>query len=186
MPGGILFQDRTPITAHSTVTTLYEALNEIQQANIAEAVRRAITGGSVQPQVESEASYLCTRVADDGDVDWTASTAVIDRLIRALKDPFPPAFTWLGLDRVEIVDAAPLTDPPRYEGRIPGRVVRIDRAAGTVDVLSGDGVVRLERLRRNGDEPAAASTIVTSVRMTLGLRTADLVRALANQRATER
>ena len=59
-----------------------------------------------------------------------------------------------------------------------GRVVRVDRAAGTVDVLTGDGVLRLRRLARDGGEPEPAAVLVRSVRATLGLRTADLIRRL--------
>lgn len=182
--GGILYQGSTPITAASTVATLYDDLNQLQQANIADAVRRAIAGDPGRSQVEDDASYLCTRVPDDGDVDWSAPTATVDRLVRALKDPFPPAFTWLGLDRIEIIDAAPVTDAPRYEGRVPGRVVGVDRRGGSVDVLTADGVFRLHQLRTEQGEPVAASDIVTSVKMTLGLQTSDLVRALAAQRGT--
>lgn len=180
--GGILFQARTPISPGSTVTTLYDDLNRLQQANIAAAVRRAIAKDPGRPQVEGDASYLCTRVPDDGDVDWSASTATVDRLVRALKDPFPPAFTWLGLQRIAVIDAAPVADAPHYEGRIPGRVVSVDRRTGSVDVLTGDGVLRLHRLQSEHGDPVPASEIVTSVRMTLGLQTADLVRALTDQK----
>jgi hypothetical protein len=40
------------------------------------------------------------------------------------------------------------------------------------------GVLRLRRLARDGGEPVPAAVLVRSVRATLGLRTADLIRRL--------
>lgn len=177
--GGILFQDRVPLTDTSTVATAYDELNDLQQRHIAGATARAIDGDPGLPQDDSEATYYCTRVPDDGEIDWAASTATVDRLVRALQPPFPPAFTWLGLQRLHIVAARPVDDPPTYEGRVPGRVVRVDRTRGEVDVLTGDGVMRVQQIHLGDDIANPAASVVTSVRMTLGLRVADLVERLS-------
>jgi methionyl-tRNA formyltransferase len=176
--GGILYQATVPIGDDSTVTTVYAELNELQRRNIAAAVAAAIAGEPGVAQDEHDATYLCTRVPDDGEIDWSRSTVAIDRLVRALQPPFPAAFTWLGLDKLHVEAATPVADDRVYEGRIPGRVVFVDRPAGTVDVLTGDGVLRLHRLRLEDGEPVPAASVVSSVQMTLGLRTTDLVAAL--------
>ena len=75
------------------------------------------------PQDESAASYGCTRISDDGEIDWSASTKRVYALVRALGAPYPGAFTYLGMRRMRIVRAVPVADPPRYIGRVPGRVV---------------------------------------------------------------
>ncbi|MGZ4633363.1 MAG: methionyl-tRNA formyltransferase, partial [Actinomycetes bacterium] len=105
-----------------------------------------------------------------------ATTAHIDRLVRALGPPFPGAFTYLGLRALTVLRASPAPDPPRYEGRVPGRVVQVGRDAGWVDVLTGDGVLRLEELCEDGGTPVPAAAVVRSVKATLGLRVPDLVR----------
>ncbi len=181
--GGILYQATVPIGRRDTVTDLYERLNGLQRDYIAAATSAAIAGDPGRLQDEAAASWCCTRVPEDGEVDWSSSSAAVDRLVRALKPPFPPAFTWFGLDRVSIESARPVEDPPHYEGRIPGRVVQVDRSSGHVDVLTGDGVFRLERVRVNDDEATEASNVIRSVKSTLGLRTADLVEALRQARA---
>lgn len=180
--GGILAQETVPIDATSTVTSLYADLNELQRRHLADAVALAISGDPGRPQDDADATYCCTRLPDDGEIDWASPTDTIDRLVRALQPPYPSAFTWLGLDRIHVDRATAVADAPVYEGRIPGRVVRVDRTAGHVDVLTGDGVMRLHRVSV-GDGPVVdASTAIRSVRATLGLRNVDIVDAL--RRAT--
>jgi methionyl-tRNA formyltransferase len=180
--GGILWQEAVPIGPDDTVTDLYRSLNARQQAVLAPAVARRIAGDEGEPQDESRATYSCGRVPDDGEIDWSAPTAVVDRLVRALTEPFPGAFTWLGLRRLWIDRSRPVDGAPVYEGRVPGRVVRVMRgdgaAEGWVDVLTGDGVLRVFDVREDGGPPVPASEVVRSVKATLGLRTADLVQRL--------
>ena len=180
--GGILFQQFVPIGPSDTVTDLYERLNAIQRDARAGAVARRLQGDEGQPQDESQATYACTRLPEDGEIDWSASTEAADRLVRALTDPFPGAFTWLGLRRLVIRRAEPCREP-RYEGRVPGRVVRIDRSAGAVDVLTGDGVLRLHEVALDGAAPQRAADLIRSVRQTLGLSTTRLAAALEGREA---
>jgi methionyl-tRNA formyltransferase len=173
--GGILFQQTVPIRPESTVTSLYAELNELLRANIAAATRAAIAGDPGAAQDESLATYCCTRIPEDGEIDWSATSVAIDRLIRALQPPFPSAYTWLGVERLHIERARLVDDPPIFEGRVPGRVVAIDRSGGSVDVLTGDGLLRVEQVRLGDSAPASAAMVVRSLRTTLGLRVADLV-----------
>ncbi|HZJ25839.1 MAG TPA: hypothetical protein VFF40_02305 [Acidimicrobiia bacterium] len=107
-----------PIGPTTTVTELYDTLNSVSQRLIANAVERALAGDPGTEQDEAAASYSCTRVPDDGEIDWSASTAAAFRLVRALAPPFPGAFTWVGLKRLWILDAAPAPDPPDWVGRL--------------------------------------------------------------------
>jgi methionyl-tRNA formyltransferase len=66
---------------------------------------------------------------------------------------------------------------------VPGRVVRVDRSAGVVDVLTGDGALRLHEVALEGAAPQRAADVVTSVRQTLGLTTARLLTALEAREA---
>src|SRR5205085_5985471 len=83
------------------------------------------------------------RLPSDGEIDWSADTIAIDRLIRALSPPFPGAFTYFEGRELTISRAAPRLDAPAYDGRIPGRIVARSPDEGWVDVLTGDGVIRL-------------------------------------------
>ena len=176
--GGILYQDTVAIGPDSTATSLYEELNELQRLNIVAATHAAISGDPGSVQDESLATYCCTRTPEDGEIDWSSTSVAIDRLIRALQPPFPSAYTWLGLNRLHIDSARLVRDPPTFDGRVPGRVVAIDRSVGTIDVLTGDGLMRVARVRVGEARATQAAEVVTSLRTTLGLRVADLVEVL--------
>lgn len=191
--GAVLFQAEIPIGDHDTVADLYERLNAVQERELGPALVRAAASDAGAAQDEARASYCCARTPDDGEIDWRTPSAAIDRTIRALVPPFPRAFTFLDGLRLEIVRALPRTDAPRFVGRVPGRVVGRSKREGWVDVLTGDGVLRLLELCAPGEAPAPAARWIGSTRQTLGLsrkqlldhllrlesRVADLERRLA-------
>jgi methionyl-tRNA formyltransferase len=176
--GNILFQAEIPIGEDDTVGDLYERLNGIQRGALADAVLRFLDGDVGQPQDESRATYCCTRLPDDGQIDWSMSTRRVHDLIRALAAPYPGAFTCFEGRRLIVWRSKPVAAAPRYVGRIPGRVVRVSREAGFVDVLTGDGVLRLLEVQRPGEAVAPAADVIRSVKATLGLRPADLLRRI--------
>ena len=173
--GQILFQEQVAIAADDTVATLYERLNGLQRSKLGETVERFLGGEPGRVQDAARATYGCTRLPDDGHVDWAATTQQIDGLIRGLVSPFPGAFTYLNGGRIVVWKAIPAPNAPSYVGRIPGRVVGVSKSEGWVDVLTGDGVLRLLEVHGHAGGPAAAATLITSVKTTLGVRTVDLI-----------
>jgi methionyl-tRNA formyltransferase len=173
--GNILYQQRVPIGEDDTVADLYGKLNEVQRAVLGDTVANYISGYEGIPQDESAATYGCTRVPDDGEINWASTTRQIYALVRALAPPYPGAHTYLGARRITILRAAPLANAPRYVGRIPGRVVGRSSKNGHVDVLTGDGVLRIHEVMTGDSTAAPAAAFIESTRQTLGLRTADLL-----------
>lgn len=173
--GAILFQRVIPIGETETVEDLYARLNALQQEHLAETVLRFVSGETGAPQSQVEATYGCTRVPADGEIDWTASTRTVHRLVRALAPPFPGAVTYFEGRRLLVWKAEPVVRPPVYRGRIPGRVVGISKSDGYVDVLTGDGVLRLLEVQAEGGSRVAPAEIIRSLRGTLGLRTSQLL-----------
>jgi methionyl-tRNA formyltransferase len=174
--GNILFQQKMTIGPDDTVTDIYHRLNEIQLKVLGNTVARYLDGFSGAPQNEAESTYGCSRVQADGEIDWSESTNNVYALIRALSPPYPGAYSYLEARRITIVRASPLWDGRRYVGRIPGRVVGRSRVDGYVDVLTGDGVLRVYEITVGEDgETVSASAVITSTRQTLGLRNYDLL-----------
>jgi methionyl-tRNA formyltransferase len=173
--GNILYQERIPIGQDDTVGDLYGRLNVIQGRVLGTTVRTHISGYNGVPQDESIASYGCTRVPEDGEIDWSAPTRQVYALVRALSAPYPGAFTYVGTRPMHIVRAVPVVDAPRYAGRVPGRVIGRSGQEGYVDVLTGDGALRIHEVRLGDSTVRRAADCITSTRQTLGLRTADLL-----------
>jgi methionyl-tRNA formyltransferase len=178
--GNLLFQQAVAIAPEDTVTSVYEHLNAIQERELGAAVIGAIAGNQGVPQNSRQPTYGCARVPDDGEIVWQQPTEVIDRLIRGLAPPFPGAFTHLNTQRLTIARAAPLLDPPAYVGRVPGRIVGRSQTEGWVDVLTGDGVLRIFSIvLPTSDHPCAPASAIRSTRSTLGLSRIDLLCRIA-------
>lgn len=176
--GNLLFQETVPIGANDTITDLYARLNAIQERELGEAVVRATAGDPGVTQDPSRSTFGCSRVAADGEIDWSRPSDVVDRLIRALGPPFPGAFTHLETEQLLIVRATPIINPPVYAGRIAGRVVGRSSAEGWVDVLTGDGVMRIFEVASHAGSPSPAAAVIRSTRVTLGLSRLDLLRRI--------
>lgn len=172
--GNILYQESVEIGQHDTVGHIYSVLNQIQREKLGHTVTRLLDGYEGTPQDESLATYGCARIPADGEIDWSQPTEKIYALIRALSPPYPGAYTYLEARRITLTTARPV-DAPRYVGRVPGRVVARSTKDTFVDVLSGDGVLRIFEATAEDGRVVPASSIITSTRQTLGLRTADLL-----------
>ena len=182
--GRILYQEFVPIHDDDTVADVYARLNELQRNQLGDRVTRFLGGDAGVAQDESQATYGCNRMPQDGHIDWSLPTDKVYALVRALAAPFPGAYTYLRGERLIVWRAKPVADPPKYAGRVPGRVIAISKSDGSIDVLTGDGVLRLLEVQLENAEPAAPSSLVKSVRTTLGLNTSELLtrlRALEDQ-----
>jgi len=175
--GPVLAQARIPLGADDDVSDVYDRLNRLQAELLPPAVERRLAGDEGTPQAD-EATYGCTRLPDDGEIDWASSTHRIRALIRALAPPYPGAFTYIGLRRLWVVEASLPPRPVVYAGRVPGRVVGRSAGEGWVDVLTGDSSLRLHQVRLDDGQVVPAAAVVPGTRSTLGLRSSDLVARL--------
>jgi len=86
------------------------------------------------PQDDAKATYRGRRRPDDGKIDWSQPARRIDGLVRAVTDPFPGAFTFLGGRRLMVWAGTPAAG----QGT-PGTL--IDDSL----VATGEGAYRIER-----------------------------------------
>ncbi len=134
-----------------------------------------------QKQSHTNATFTCARSPADGEIDWNTSSQSISRLIRALAPPAPSAFTYLHGSQLFIVEAYHVEQPQNYEGRIPGRVVDRAPASGTVDILCGEGILRIHRVRTSDGHDKPASAVVKSVRDSLGMNYSQEIASLRDR-----
>lgn len=166
--GAVVAQKRVPIGPDDFITDVLERVTESYLELLEQNLEQLIQGTAPRsPQDELFATYTCRRLPEDNQIDWTASTASIYNLIRAVSRPYPGAFTYLGGEKMTIWSAKRLANPRRYVGRVPGRVVEVRPGEGTV-VLTGDGSLLLAEVQVEGGEAVCASDVLNSLAHTLG------------------
>ncbi|BDA82940.1 methionyl-tRNA formyltransferase [Aureimonas sp. SA4125] len=135
--GPIVMQQLFPIDPDETARSLYDrhvmALAEMTPRVVAR-IAAGNAGGT--PQDEARASYCAKRTMEDGVIDWGEPADAILRLVRAVGDPYPGAFTFAGDTRI-VVEAARSHRP---KGRHIGFAGQVQTYTSTgFTVLCGDG-----------------------------------------------
>lgn len=118
------------------------------------------------PQDESRATYTCKRTPDDGEMDWRLKAIELHNLVRACTHPFPGAFTTLRGKKIFIWETMWIDEQNKYVGNIPGRV--LGKRNGMIEVLTGQGILRVTRLQFADDIEKSANDFSMSVKDTFG------------------
>lgn len=131
------------------------------------ALDRAVSGSDEFVVRGSTDGLRCyPRLPEDGVLDWSRSAEQVSRLVRASSRPYPGSLTTAtaGTEQrhVRVWRARPVTYPERFLA-VPGQVLAVDQARGTVDVACGEGVLRLEEVEVDG-EAVRPSDAVRSIR----------------------
>jgi methionyl-tRNA formyltransferase len=165
--GPIVDQMAEDIRIDDTAKTLDERVIKLYEEIVAKNIP-ALASGTVKsvPQNEAEATYTCKRTPEDGEINWQQSALQIHNLIRACTHPFPGAFTVLNGKKVFIWSSELPTEKENYVGNIPGRI--IGKKNGKIEVLTGQGVLRLNRLQYSGEDEMDAKDFAISVKDTMG------------------
>jgi methionyl-tRNA formyltransferase len=118
--GDIVLQRAVPVGPRDTTTDLFHATLDLIAPITVESLDLIESGRTdFTPQDRSRASFFHKRSDEDSRIDWTWSAAELDRLVRALSDPYPSAFTYHQGRRLRIIGAR--VSAGRYGGT-PGRI----------------------------------------------------------------
>lgn len=163
--GDIVAQEKVAITDTDTALTLHAKVREAAEV-LLDKTLPLIEAGSYKTvaQDESQASYFGRRCADDGQIDWSRSAKEISCLIRAVTEPYPGAFTYLGARKMIVWRARVLED---NQGKAAGTVLssdplRIACGQGALEIVSGQSETGLYM---QGNRLANEMGIVTDVRV---------------------
>ncbi len=95
--GEIVGQYKVAISEQDTALTLHKKVLEAAQVVLKEQLPKLKNGtASLTTQDEADASYFGRRTAADGEIQWHKSAREINNLVRAVTEPYPGAFSYLG------------------------------------------------------------------------------------------
>jgi len=169
--GNIYAQYIVSITDNDTVKTIYDKFNTLIEKQTAEIVKKVIKGFKGKKQ-KGRPTYCCTRLPEDGYIEWNKTSREIYNLVRALTHPYPGAFTYFEKKKLYVWNCEIPPNPKPYEGRIPGRIIEIHKGHG-VEVLTKDSSIIIKEVTYNGKN-INASSLITSVKTSLGINIAKL------------
>lgn len=107
--------------------------------------------GSIEfvKQNEEDATYLLKRSPGDGLINWNEPAEKIQRLIRAVSQPYPGAFSYYDGQHKFIFWKADYMENKKYIG-LPGQIAR--KTDEYIDVICIDGLLRVYEYEKFDDE----------------------------------
>ncbi|HKG12276.1 MAG TPA: methionyl-tRNA formyltransferase [Pyrinomonadaceae bacterium] len=165
--GDIIEQRARAITDATDAGTLDAWLNETVEKMLEANLPRLADGTAPRiAQDHSQATYAVWREPEDGHIDWGRPTREVFNLVRGLTSPYPGAFSLLDGRKLVVWSAEIEREPRTYVGRNPGKVERIIPGEG-VNVLTGDGTLRIKRVQLEGEEPRRADEVIRRLKTRL-------------------
>lgn len=167
--GPILAQVETAIGDDDTGGSLSAKLADAGARLLSDTLRRWLDG-TLEPRPQDETRATVTRLLhkEDGMIDWTQSADQISRQIRAF-NPWPGSYTTLAGAKLNVWQATPIG---RGSASMPGEVMELEGSAGdpSIRVSTGDGLLGLIELQREGRRRVSAADFVRGTRELVGSR----------------
>ncbi|MBH3284443.1 bifunctional UDP-4-amino-4-deoxy-L-arabinose formyltransferase/UDP-glucuronic acid oxidase ArnA [Serratia marcescens] len=163
--GDIVGQQKVAIADSDTALTLHKKVLEAAQIVLKEQLPKLKNGtATFTRQDESQASYFGRRRAAHGEILWHKSAQEINNLVRAVTEPYPGAFSYLG-QRQLIVWRSRVLDT--QHDKQPGTVLStsplvIACGEGALEIVAGQND---SGLYVQGSRLAQEMGIVTDVRL---------------------
>ena len=157
-----------PIADDETSSDVERALAVMGAEALVNVVEALANGTAVEtPQDESKATYARRLEKADGSVDWSRTAAAIHNQIRGLH-PWPHAFSDLDGERLILLRSQVANGVNAGRHDVPGEIVEADGDA--LAVQTGDGVLRILELQREGRRPVSAREFLSGRRAKPGAR----------------
>lgn len=150
--GPVYLRRAAPIAAEETGGSLHDKLAALGAELVAEGLQRLAAGTLPLPEAQSEIGVEYAHKLDKREavLDLERPAIELERQVRAFT-PWPVAELVLGGERLRVHAARAM---PSTSHRTPGDIIHADREG--IDVATGDGVLRLTRVQREGGRPVSA------------------------------
>lgn len=159
--GDIILSRTCPILPDDTAGTLHDRLAVLGAQALLEALEHLQRGGVTRtPQDERLACYAPKIEKAEAVLDWRQDAALLERKVRAF-NPWPVAHTTLADGRVLRVWRARALPAQAHES--PGTVIAANKDG--VDVATGHGVLRLEKMQLPGGRVLEAGDFINACRI---------------------
>ncbi len=123
--GDIVCQEKILISSDDTARRLHEKITALSVKMLDDILPKIKAGTAPRHcQDNSQATYFGGRRPEDGEIDWTKTAAEVTNLVRAVTQPYPGAFSYLGDRKCIFWKVARV--PLRKQSPCPGSVVSVD------------------------------------------------------------
>ncbi len=157
--GDMLLRKTVDITSDMTAATLHDLLAAAGADALLEVIDqiRASTL-TAEVQNDSEVTYAHKLNKAEAVIDWSLSATALHRKVCAF-NAWPVAQTACDGDVLRVWQSEPLEHSAVETDTTPGTIVGLEHG---IDVMTGDGVLRLLRVQAPGKKPVAAHEYVSS------------------------
>ena len=137
--GDIVSQAVVPVDDEDIAASLNEKMVAASKQMLEDILPRIREGTAPRTaQDHSQATYYGGRRPDDGEIDWSASAAQIRNLVRAVTQPYPGAFSFIGDRKCFLWSVT--ESPEGGDVGIPGTVLN----TAPLVIACGSGAVRID------------------------------------------
>jgi len=140
--GTIVAQQRVAIDESDTALSLHRKLRDVAEQLLKDTLP-AIAAGKANdiPQDESQATYVGRRTPEDGRIEWQKPARTLYNLVRAVTEPWPGAFSFVGTTKFIIWQAKVRTD---FAAAKPGTVLStsplvVACGSDALEIVTGQG-----------------------------------------------
>lgn len=164
--GPVLLQEKTDVLPEETAAQLESRLAELGARTLLKALGPWLAG-QLTPQAQNPSQVtLAPKIKkEEGHIDWQQPAIQIVRRIRAF-NPWPVCFsevagTVIRIWRAEVIKGISFSSLDALgELAVPGAVIALH--AKGIDVLTGDGVLRILQLQLPGGKPQEAAAFLNA------------------------
>lgn len=158
--GDMLLVEKVPLDFSMNVEALHDQLSA-GGGNLLIRTIEGLVDNSIKPmkQNHADATYAPLIKRELCEIDWTKSAEEIHNLVRGLS-PVPGAFSYIGEDKVKILE----TDVLEHNDQEPGTITEVGKNG--ILVTTGQGTLRILKLQYPGKKPMKVADFLNGNELT--------------------